>query len=133
MKEVVDGEQGRALGKSYDVDIYLQKCFQDVWRILDVLDIILVVGGFSKFVTCFHCLIARPCTQLISLPSLLIRKFLVVTNLYAHFGCKNPLNAIHLEERLNSSMVHIGTNIKGKCQDFFIHNLDPFYISYKLS
>ncbi len=32
MKEVVDGEQGGALGKSYDVDIYLCKCFWDVWR-----------------------------------------------------------------------------------------------------
>jgi hypothetical protein len=27
MKEVVDGEQGGALGKSYDADIYLLKCF----------------------------------------------------------------------------------------------------------
>jgi hypothetical protein len=27
MKEVVDGEQGGALGNSYDANIYLFKCF----------------------------------------------------------------------------------------------------------
>ncbi len=62
MKEVVDGEQGGALGKSYDVDITYASAFKMFGGSLDVLDIILIVGGFSKFVTCFHCLIVCPCT-----------------------------------------------------------------------